>query len=303
MNSKRILTALALASCGVQFTCSAILADTETTTVRTTTVTNSGQELILPQSATYVLVDPLSGSVKGNFDPSRGVTDLRIVQPGLAVINQDTGQVIATVDSSGKTLDVASAPAFDSLVVAIDTRRADLERRIGDALARGTIDASQAGLLRADMDRITAEEIAAKSSGGVLTYSEALSVALALNGLGDRLIPLTHTSVVTPLLGARFASIDGRLVMVDELDYRKVHLQQRIDDEYTAGRLSAQQVARLKDQLNAVAAFEAKSRKHGQLSSSKTEQASNKLDNVKTRLDEDVAIINGKRSKMGIRVD
>jgi hypothetical protein len=299
----RNLAAAALLSNTIVLVSPSVFADTETTTVKTTTVRSNGQEFTLPTTSTYALVDPITGNVKGNFDPALGLTDMRLVQSGLVIINKDTGNVIATVDSNGRPINVSSAPAFDSLVMAIDTRRSDLERMITDALSKGTINAEQAGNLRADLSKIESEELAAKQSGGVLTYSEALSLALALNSLGDRLMPFAQTTVITPLLGARFISADGQLRMVDGIEYRKFQLRQRIDDEYTAGRLSAQQVASLKNQLNEVASLETKYRKNGELSSSKTEKISAKLDKVKTNLDQDIAIINNKRSKIGLRVD
>lgn len=303
MKLTRNLTAVALFASGAIAISLPVFADTETTTIRTTSITSNGQELNLPTTSTYVLVDPITGNVRGNFDPSRGLTDTRMIQSGLVIIDKNTGKLIATVDASGRPIDVTSAPAFDSLVVAIDSRRADLERMITDALSKGTMSAEQAGLLRADLNKIEAEEMAAKQSGGVLTYSEALSLALALNGLGDRLVPFVQTTSITPLLAARIINADGQLRMVDDIEYRKVQLRQKIDDEYTAGRLSSQQVASLKDQLSVVASLETKYRKNGELSPSKTEKISQKLDNVRTKLDEDVAIINSKRSKIGLKVD
>ncbi len=303
MNLTKNLTAIVLLTSGAISISLPVFADTETTTVRTTTTSSNGQEFILPTTSTYVLVDPITGNVKGNFDPATGLTDTRLVQSGLVIINKDTGNVIATVDSTGRPIDVTLAPAFDSLVVSIDSRRSDLERMITDALSRGTMNADQASSLRADLSRIESQELAAKQSGGVLTYSEALSLALALNSLGDRLVPFAQTTAITPLLAARFISADGQLRMVDGIEFRKLQLRQRIDDEYTAGRLSSQQVASLKDQLNVVASLETKYRKNGELSPSKTEKISTKLDSVRTKLDEDVAIINSKRSKIGLKVD
>ncbi len=301
MNFTKNLTAMLLfTSCAISLP---VFADTETTTVRTTTTTSNGQELTLPTTSTYVLVDPITGNVRGNFDPTTGLTDTGMVHSGLVIINKDTGNVIATVDSNGRPIDVTSAPAFDSLVVSIDSRRSDLERMITEALSRGTMTAEQASSLRADLSRIESQEQAAKQSGGVLTYSEALSLALSLNSLGDRLVPFAQTTTITPLLGARFISADGQLRMVDGIEFRKLQLRQRIDDEYTAGRLSSQQVANLKDKLNEIASLETKYRKNGELSPSKTEKISVKLDSVKTKLDEDVAIINNKRSKIGLKVD
>lgn len=166
------------------------------------------------------MVDPITGIVKGNYDPARGFADARMVQPGLMIVDQPSGRIIATVDSSGRTIDVTSVPAINSLVVAVYTRRCELERMITDALANGTIDGNQASQLRAETDRIAAEEFAAKQNGGILPYSEALSLALTLNSIGDRLVSYTHTNAITPLLGSRFASVNGQVIMVRGTEYR-----------------------------------------------------------------------------------
>ncbi len=220
MNLTRNLTALVLLGCGVIWSSSPSSADTQTTTVRTTSFLSNGQQLTLPTTSTYVLVDPITGIVKGNYDPTRGFADTQFVQPGLVIIDQTSGKIIATVDSSGRTIDVASVPAINSLVVAVYTRRCELERMITDALANGTIDANQANQLRADTDRIAAEEFAAKQNGGILPYSEALSLALALNSVGDRLVSYTHTNAIAPLLGSRFANVNGQIIMIRGSEYR-----------------------------------------------------------------------------------
>jgi len=214
MNLTRNLTAVVLVSCGVISTSLPSSADTETTTVRRTTFFGNGQELTLPATSTYVLVDPNTGNVKGAFDPTRGFTDLRTVQPGMIVIDQPTGKIIATVSPSGKTIDVASVPAINSLIVSIYTRRCELERLITDSLANGTISPTQANLMRTETDKIASQEFVAKQNGGILTYADAISLAIALNGVGDQLVSFTHTPGVTPLLGSRFANVNGQIVMV-----------------------------------------------------------------------------------------
>jgi len=220
MNVARKLVAVALVTGGVISTSAPSLADTETRTVRTTSFLSNGQPLTLPTTSTYILVDPITGIVKGNYDPTVGLVDARTLQPGLVIIDQPSGKIIATVDSSGRTIDVSTVPAINSLVVAVYTRRCELERMITDSLANGTIDANQANQLRTDTDRIAAEEFAAKQNGGILPYSEALSLALALNGVGDRLVSYTHANSITPLLGARFANVNGQIIMIRGTEYR-----------------------------------------------------------------------------------
>jgi hypothetical protein len=249
------------------------------------------------------VIDPVTGNVIGNFDPSTGLTDTQLVRPGLVIISRDSGKVIAAVDPTGRPIELTLAPAFDPFVLSIDTRRANLDQMIADCLNRGTMDAAEAAALRKELARIESVELAAKQSDGVLSYSEALQIALDLNQLQDRLKPFQPTTDVAPLLGARMITTNGQLIVLDDIDYRKAKLLQRIDDEYTAGRLSTDQVSRLKEQLNAAAALQTKLTKNGQLSESAKRKVSVKLDTVNTNMDHDVAIINSKRAKMGIKVN
>lgn len=286
-----------------------VFADTETTTVKTTTITREVSParevvpIVLPSTTTYLLVDPITGTVKGNYDPNHSAIDSKDLVPGLVVIDQVTGKIVATVNSSGQTLDVISAPAFDTLVSSIDARRTQLDAMLTQALSNGTIDAAQAATLRAQLEKIVTDETTDKLSDNVLTYSEALSLATALNVLQDQLVLLAHAPVITPLLAPKFMSVNGQVIMVvDDLDARRMKLSQRVDDEYTAGRLSANQVSTLKERLDMAAALESKYKKNGELSPSKKDKVATKLDSIETEINTDVAIINSKRAKIGIRV-
>ncbi len=274
-----------------------------TTTVRTTAVTSNGTGFILPSTGTYFVIDPVTGNVIGNFDPSTGLTNTSLVRPGLVIINKESGRVVAAVDPTGRPIELTVVPAFDPFVLSIDTRRANIEAMIADCLNRGTMDAAEAAALRKELNRIETLEITSRQSDGILSYSEALQIALDLNDLQDRLKPFQPTIATTPLLGARMLTTNGQLVIVADVDYRQAKLLQRVDDEYTAGRLSTQQVSLLKGQLNTISALETKYKKNGQLSESNERKISTKLDVVNNKIDQDVAIINAKRAKIGIKVN
>jgi hypothetical protein len=319
MSFQRKLTAVVFASATVALP---VLADIETTTVRsvpggtetttvrsavvkTTTVTSNGAGFVLPSTGTYFVIDPLSGNVIGGYNPTTGLTDTSLVRPGLVVISKESGKVIAALDPSGRPIELTVAPAYDPFVISIDSRRTNIQAMISDCLSRGTIDAAEAAALNKEMNRISTEEAVYKQSDGILSYSEALQIALDLNGMEDRLKPFMPASAVSaaPLLGARMVTTNGQLVIVDDVEYRRVKLLQRVDDEYTAGRLSSQQVSNLKEQLNTVAALETKYRKNGEISESNKRKISAKLDAINTKMDQDVAVINAKRAKMGIKVN
>ena len=319
------VTMIFLTSFGFIYQSLPVKADIETTTVKTTTVTSGdplsslldrrsttttetktispeGKTIVLPSTTTYEIVDPITGTVKGSFDPMHSVIDVRTISPGSIIIDQSTGKILATISASGQTIDVLTAPALDPLVIGIDNRRTELDQRITSSLSAGTIDTTQASALRGELDKIASRETIAKQNAGGLPYSEALALSLALNNLSDRLVLFAHGPVIAPLLGSRIVNSNGDLVLVDPTTYRRFQLAQRVDDEYAAGRLSTKQVSDLKEQLNAIASLDSKYRKNGQLDSSKSEKLAVKLNSVEVRLNKDVATINDKRAKIGIRV-
>jgi hypothetical protein len=259
------------------------------------------QVVVLPSSTSYVMVDPITGTVRGTYDPNVTLTETTRLTGGI-VIDQATGKIVASLDPSGKTISLLSAPAYDPLVTSIDSRCGELNRKISEAAAAGLISATQESLYKGDLDKITQRELVDKQAGG-LTYNEALSLAVALNNLADRLVYVTHGETFTPLVSSRFISADGQLTMVmNDIDFRLLSLRQKVDDQYSVGRLSNTQVADLKTMLDNVAALESKSKKKGVLSDSKKQAISEKLDKVQNQMDKDVAIIDSKRSKIGIKV-
>ncbi len=284
-------------------------ADVTSTTTKTTTVysapalggTVSTIELV--PTGEYVIVDPLVGLLPGTYDPVTKMFNGQPLQPGLVVIDKATNKVVATVDSSGRIVDITASPATEALLSAVHARSAELRRIISDSLARGVLIPSQANGWQAKLDRIAADEESFKESGNFITYSEALQVGYSLNALQEEVLPFVHTSLTTPTVAARFIVTNGQILMLDDFDYSKTVVERRIDAEYQAGRLSARQVSSLKEELNAINSLETKYTKGGKISESKSKILATKLDKLKTRLDQDVAMINEKRSKIGIKVD
>jgi len=299
--------ALASSSADLNSNCAAY-AD-EVTTVRTTTVTTDGPPSTLSAPAAlvtlspggnYMVIDPVTGVMKGVYDPVRGLVGSSVA-PGLVVIDNTSNRVVATFDAGGRVIALTNIPAYDSLVVSIDNRRAELERMLVDG--RAAMSDSVASALRDELTSIASQESAYKLSGRALNYEEALSLANRLNALSDRVLPYAHGVAFTPLIGARFVTTAGNLVMVDELSARNLRMQRRIDDEYAAGRLSNDNVAHLKSDLNEVASLQTKYTKNGRLNESKTKVIATRLDKVQSSMDRDIADINAKRSHIGIKVN
>jgi len=298
--SRKIMPALLVGGLIISTATVAFAQSVETTTVRTTTVTTD--PLMLPVGTTYVVVDPLTGVTRGVYDPILKKTDFAL-SPGLIVIDNTSNRAVATFDSAGNLVALSSAPIFDPLLVSIDSRRAEFDRVLVELKAKGTYDDATIAGLRDALDRINAQTVAYKSSGRPLTYAEELSLAVQLNALGDRLMPFSRTVTFTPLIGARFVTTDGQIVFIDSFGGRNLQMQRRIDAEYAAGRLSNNQVARLKQDLNDISTIQAKYTKGGKIKESKQRVITEKLDRVQTAMDRDIASINEKRARIGIKVN
>lgn len=297
MNAKVLLAAFTVSILG----CAVLpaMADTETV-IRTTTITTpvSATEFTLSGSGDYVVVDPITGAVKGPYDPLRGYIS-GTLSPGWVVLDRSNSKVLASFDSSGRLVALTTAPAYDPFVATIDTRRADLERYINESLSLGKISADQAMTLRSDLATITALEVGYKANGRSITYDEALLIASRLNDLNaklngfvptvayKRLVGTTYvtsdgavvtpistavvpsTTVITPsrviaapattvITPARVVSAPAVVVPADDFSARVVLMTQKIDDEYKAGRLTNRDVARLKERLNDISTKQAK---------------------------------------------
>jgi hypothetical protein len=274
-------------------------ADTQTT-IETTTIRATPSTITIPATGNYVIVDPLTGRIETGFDPATRLWNGRAIPAGYVLVDQLTGKVIATPDTSGNLIDITTAPATQPLIVAIDNARGDLDRRINESLVTGKLTAREAASIRSELDRVAAQELAAKQSGRVITYSEAFPLVYRLNTLQTNFQPLT--AVVT-MPGSRFVTNNGQVVFVDELTYRRLAMEKLLDDQYAAGHLSSNQVARLKSRLSDIASLEQRYRKHGEISRSHTATLNDKLDRVRSEFDQDISLIRDKRAHIGIRAD
>lgn len=294
---------VSLTSCLVLSSFCAVRADsvetTETTVTRTSNVSDSIQPISLPATGNYLVVDPFTGMLKGRYDPVAGMVDGRTLQSGLVIVDKPSGNLVAIIDPSGRAVDLNAAPASDVFMVSIDSRRKDLERQYALALNRGQLTATEVSSLRAELDRIAAEQ-AATASGNSYSYRRALVVASDLNNLSQRLYP---AAVTTPVIAPQFVVLNKQVTMVDPITSRKMQLLNRIEDEYQAGRLSSDNVSDLKGRMDRISSQETRYRRDGELSDSKLTALSIKLDQLETVLGEDVANVNEKRARIGIKVN
>lgn len=347
MNAKVILAAFTVSILG----CAVLpaMADCETV-IRTTTITQpvttvsapvAATEFTLTGSGDYVVIDPLTGIVKGPYDPIRGFVTGSL-SPGWVLLDRGNNKVLASFNSSGRLVALSTAPAYDAYVTSIDARRAELERFINESLSLGRISADQAMHLRSDLATITAQEEGYRVGGRAMTYDEALLIATRLNDLhatlngyvpsiafrrlvgttyvtsdGAVVSPVTtavvpNTTVITParvvpattvITPARVVSAPAVVVATNDISARIAVMTQKIDDEYKAGRLTNRDVARLKERLNEVSTRQAKYTKNGMISDSKTKYLTEKLDEIQTSFDRSIASTQRARARIGIRVN
>lgn len=346
MNAKVLLAAFTVSILG----CAVMpaFADTETI-IRTTTITQpvsttSATEFVLSGSGDYVVIDPLTGVIKGPYDPIRGYVSGSI-NPGWVLLDRSNNRILASFDASGHLVALTTAPAYDPFVGVIDSRRADLERYINESLSLGKISADQAMHLRSDLATIAAQEASYRANGRAITYDEALSIAARLNDLHATLNGYVPTIAMRRLVGTTYITSDGSVitpvqtavvpsrtviapattvispattvitpartvvaatpvvVATTDISARIALMTTKIDDEYKAGRLTSRNVASLKERLNEVSTRQIKYTKNGILSDSKQKYLTEKLDDIQTSFDNDIASTQRARARIGIRVN
>jgi len=124
---------------------------------------------------------------------------------------------------------------------------------------------------------------------------------LATTDASGRLIAFTSYPSVLP---QRFLLINGQMVYFrDDYAFRRAQLDQKITDEYAAGRLTNNQAKVLHEKLGYVANLECK--RKGDLSYSKStiREIGRKFADVQSAMAHDVAYTNTRKAKIGLRVD
>ncbi len=337
MNAKVLLAAFTVSILG----CAVLpaFADVETV-IRTTTITEpvATTEFTLTGSGDYVVVDPLSGAIKGPYDPIRGFVTGSLT-PGWVLLDRSNNKVLASFNSSGRLVALTAVPAYDPFVASIDARRGDLERYINESLSLGRISADQAMHLRSDLATIAAQEEGYRVGGRSLTYNEALLIAARLNDLNETLTGYVPSIAFRRLVGTTYVTSNGAVVSpvtttyvapartviaptttvitpartviasapvvvaTDNISARILVMTQKLDDEYKAGRLTNRDVAKLKERLNEVSSRQVKYTKNGLLSDSKRKYLTEKLDDIQTSFDRSIASTQRARARIGIRVN
>lgn len=124
---------------------------------------------------------------------------------------------------------------------------------------------------------------------------------LATTDASGRLVAFSSVPSVLP---QRFLVINGQMVYFrDDYAFRRAQLDQKINDEYAAGRLTHNQSKTLHEKLGYVANLENK--RKGDLSYSKStiREIEKKFAEVQSMMAHNVADTNSRKARIGLRVD
>lgn len=148
----------------------------------------------------------------------------------------------------------------------ITTRREELNRLYADALAQNALAEAEKNLLRAELDRIAAEEALAKSLTGVAASSKVVILARDIDTLGDRFNVVLKKPVFVPIIeGSHFTIVEGKVVELDDVAKRRWELEGKINKFYLENRISASTAKNLRSRMDLIATQEAGMRADGNL--------------------------------------
>lgn len=268
----------------------------DTTIVETRTVTTPA--FTVPAGSSYTVVDPLTGKLFGDYTTSVKVP------AGHYITDRTSGKVIATTDVNGNIVSISSAPATNVLAQVAE-RRAALQQQIADAIARNTVTATEITPLRTALEQVAAQEVVLRQNGGTVTFAQAAPLAYRLNVIGSQLTPVIKTSTTySPILGDR-VYVQGGQVLFATTDYaaRRALLDQRIQFEYDAGRLTNDQVKELRADLSRVASLEARKKRDGTLSSSNIRSIEKRFNELISDMQDNISSTNRRRANIGLKVE
>ncbi len=268
------------------------------TTIETTVSSPTTTTFALPSSTSYIVVNPLTGKLVGDYSASVRVP------AGYYVAERTTGKVVATTTAAGTLVSVATAPAPNTLVQ-IEERTSALQRLVDEAIAKNTVTVTEVAPIRTALADIAAQQVILRQAGTPVTFAQTAPLAYRLNVLGTQLVPMVRSTVsYKPILGDRFF-VEGGQVIYAPTDYaaRRALIDQRIQLEYDAGRLTNRQVKDLRTDLTRVATLELKRKRDGSLSSSNMRSIERKLNDLSEDLQEDIAFTNRRRANIGLKVD
>jgi hypothetical protein len=266
-----------------------VLADTtETVTTRTTT-TLAPAPLTLSGS-TYVVVDPITGAIKGDYVTGTRIIDGVPLSNSYVVMDKVSRRMVGTFDANGNLVDISSVPAASNFVVSIDSRRTGLEREIDRLLGAGQITSVQAAAMRADIGNLFPDTTMSRT----VTYTNAMAVDAGLNTVESRLrlFPLAQKTYTSKVIMPKFVTINGQVVLPDALTYRKMQLERRMEDEFAFGHLTKDQFTQLKADMVEISNKDANYRVAGNINDANAALEAADLNALQAKMEQYVASVN-----------
>jgi hypothetical protein len=194
-----------------------------------------------------------------------------------------------TTQQPGSTVVISSIKP-ELFVTTLDGRIQDIQRVIASGQASGAISEDRAHVFRQELDRLSALE--AQGRAGQMTYVQALPIAIELDQLSDRIAVITPGQTLTPLVSSnRLVLTTGQLVQLDDVMVRRAGLEGKIAQQLAAGKLTPDEAASLRQQMDDIARTEAQMRASngGELSLRDGRTLYGQFDKVGSRLDRYIA--------------
>ncbi|HEY9871674.1 MAG TPA: hypothetical protein V6D08_21130, partial [Candidatus Obscuribacterales bacterium] len=151
-----------------------------------------------------------------------------------------------------------------------DAQKAELEKRINEAVASGRLSPEEVAELRKDFDRLRLVESTFRASGGALELEEVLTLAADLQQLNQRL--------------DRVAS--RRPIAQPDLRARQIELLRSVVDGVAADRLEPRDVEEFKHEFDKLVSLETTMLADGALAAQEQALLARELDRLSNRLDQ-----------------
>lgn len=173
----------------------------------------SGNLMGIPANADDIVSDVVKGTlgaagsvlgaagdiVSGTIDAAGNIIDAsgRVIG---SVAGGTANLAGAAVSTAGNLTGTAVGTTADVLDASLGYRRSEIERTLSAELAAGRLTATQVAEVRAELDRIAQAEAAARLSGNVFTFDEAVIIGRDLDTLGTRIHTIVPTVSYAPLV-------------------------------------------------------------------------------------------------------
>ena len=268
-----------LATCLALTGLPAAFADTTTVTTKTINA-NSASSFVLPTSS-YEVVDPLTGVIHGEYITGTRMVEGTPLSSKYVIMDKTSRKLVATFDTNGNLVALSSAPAAESVIVSVDGHRLALEKQIDNLVRQAQISASQADGLRLEISTLFPGQTTLSRT---VTYDRALTTDSALYTVESHLIPIAPKSY-TAILEPRFVATNGQIILPDDLTRRKIRLERRMEDQFTTGHLTEDQMLRLKADMTEIYNREASYRVTGLMSDGDAALLATDLDLFQAKLE------------------